>query len=263
MRPDGASAPADPQRDPHRAPRLLRGGRPLAEADTVLLLLHGRGGTPEGMLPLAEALGAAELGRGGAAVLAPAARGNSWYPHSFMAPLAHNQPALDSALAMLEALLEDVEAAGVASERVVLVGFSQGACLASEFVARRPRRYGALLAFSGGLIGPPGAPLGGFDPDRAPERSRPPGDPAPDDPATGEAAVRPASGGLAGTPVFLGCSDRDPHIPEERVRESAEALARLGGAVTTRIYPDMAHTIVADEIEQARFLLAPLRTDDR
>jgi predicted esterase len=139
--------------------------------------------------------------------------------------MERNEPWLSSALEQLGALVAHVEAAGVPAERIVLLGFSQGACLATEFAARNARRYGGVVAFSGGLIGPPGTP-------------------------------RDYSGSFAGTPVFLGCSDRDPHIPRERVDESAAVLERLGAAVTERIYPAMGHTVNEDEIEAARGILA-------
>ncbi len=139
--------------------------------------------------------------------------------------MAQNEPHLSSALARLAALMAEVEQAGIPAERVVLAGFSQGACLASEFVARQARRYGGLLAFSGGLIGPPGTP-------------------------------RTYAGALDGTPVFLGCSDVDPHIPLARVNETAEVLARLGAVVDKRIYPRLGHTINQDEMEAAAALVA-------
>ncbi|HKF37335.1 MAG TPA: dienelactone hydrolase family protein, partial [Ktedonobacteraceae bacterium] len=149
--------------------------------------------------------------------LAPQARGNAWYPNSFLAPLASNEPGLSSGLAVIAALLERLARAGIPAERTMLLGFSQGACLTLEFAARNAQRYGGVVGLSGGLIGPDGTP-------------------------------RDYAGSLVGTPVFLGCSDVDPHIPKARVEESAEVLRRLGGDVTARLYPRMDHTVNRDEL---------------
>ena len=186
----------------------------------MLIFVHGRGATAESILSLADYLPHPAM-----AYLAPQAAGNTWYPYSFLAPMEQNEPYLSSALARLGALLAEVERAGISPERVVLAGFSQGACLASEFVARHAQRYGGLMAFSGGLIGPPGTP-------------------------------REYPGTLDGTPVFLGCSDVDPHIPLARVNETADVLARLGAVVDKRIYPRLGHTINQDEIDAAAALVA-------
>lgn len=195
-------------------------GRPLAEAKAALILIHGRGATAESILDLADYLPHPAL-----AYLAPQATGYAWYPLSFLAPMERNEPYLSSALARVGAVVAQVEAAGIPPERIFLGGFSQGACLASEFAARHARRYGGLLLFSGGLIGPEGTP-------------------------------RDYHGSLGGTPVFLGCSDVDPHIPPARVRETADVLAKLGARVDNRIYPRMGHTINQDEIDAAAALLA-------
>ena len=197
---------------PHQGRPVLAAGEPLARARAALVLIHGRGATAESMLPLTEA-----IGRPGFAYLVPQAAGNRWYPHSFLRPIADNEPHLSSALALVSEVLSRIETAGVPLDRTVLLGFSQGACLALEFAARNARRYGGLVGLSGGLIGPDGTP-------------------------------RDYPGSLAGTPVFLGCSDVDAHIPKERVLLSAEVLRRLGGDVTARLYPGMGHTINADEI---------------
>ncbi len=165
-----------------------------------------------------------ELHHDGFAYLAPQAAGSSWYPQSFLAPLAQNEPWLSSALARLGSLVAQVEAAGIPAERLILLGFSQGACLASEWMARHARRYGGLAALSGGLIGPEGTP-------------------------------RLYEGSLAGTPAFLGCSDVDFHIPATRVRETAQVLQGLGAQVTARLYPGMGHTINQDEIEAVQALM--------
>lgn len=207
----------------HRGGRVLAAGEPLDRARGAVILVHGRGASAESIMTLAPELDAA-----GMAYLAPQANSGSWYPFSFMAPMAQNEPFLTSALGALEDLVAHVEAAGIPAERIVLVGFSQGACLSSEFVARNARRYGGLVAFSGGLIGPAGTP-------------------------------RDYAGSLAGTPVFLGCSDVDSHIPKERVLESEEVLRRIGGAVTAKLYPGMGHTVNADEIAHAQAILEGVR----
>jgi len=209
----------------HDPSRILTAGAPLASARAVTILLHGRGGSADDIAGLASALSLP-----GMAYLIPEAAGHTWYPQRFIAPLSDNEPWLGSALAVVAALVAQGRAAGIPEARIAIAGFSQGACLALEFVARNPARYGAALAFSGGLIGPPDQP-------------RP---------------SAPAGRTLGGTPVFLGCGDHDGHIPQASVEASAVVLQGLGGAVDLRIYPGMGHTINADEIGAARTLLAGL-----
>jgi phospholipase/carboxylesterase len=199
--------------------RVLVAGAALERAKAAMVLLHGRGGRAEDILGLAEALAVPEI-----AYLAPQAPGNTWYPLSFLAPLEQNEPSLSRALATVGAVVDSLVSAGQPAQRIVLMGFSQGGCLALEYAARNARRYGGLAGLSSGLIGPPGSP-------------------------------RTYAGSLAGTPVFLGCSDIDGHIPEWRVHESTEVLRRLGAEVTERIYPGMGHTINDDEIGHVRRLL--------
>lgn len=212
---------ADPA-DPHRGQPVLAAGAPLPNAPAAMIAVHGRGASAEDILALAAELGHPEL-----AYLAPQAAGHTWYPRPFLAPIPENEPFLSSALAAVAAALDRVRAAGIPPERTVLLGFSQGACLATEFAARNARRYGGVVGLSGGLIGPDGTP-------------------------------RDYPGSLAGTPVFLGCSDVDAHIPAARVRESAEVLRRLGGAVDARLYPGMGHTVNRDEIGAVRAILDAL-----
>lgn len=185
----------------------------------MLILLHGRGASAGSILSILPQLRAEHF-----AVIAPQAAGNTWYPHSFLAPLASNQPFLDSALRRIETIVSQLLARGIASDRIALLGFSQGACLASEFAARHARSYGAVMGLSGGLIGPTGTP-------------------------------RNYPGSLNGTPVFLGCGDPDPHIPFKRVTESAEVLRRMGATVDLRRYQGMPHAINDDELEACRGLL--------
>lgn len=205
--------------DPHAGQPLLHHGPPMASARLVTILVHGRGGSAEDMLGLAAELAVADV-----AYLAPQAADRSWYPYSFLTPIDQNEPWLTSALRTLARLVDALGRDGVRAERVALLGFSQGACLSLEFAARHATRYAAVCGLSGGLIGPPGTP-------------------------------RAYGGTLAGTPVFVGCSDVDPHIPVDRVRESAEVFRGLGAAVDERIYPGLGHTISTDELEAVRALL--------
>jgi predicted esterase len=167
---------------------------------------------------------AAEVRTDDVAYLAPQAMGRTWYPYSFLAPIEQNEPALSSALRKIETLVEAVGREGLPPERLAFMGFSQGACLALEFTARHARRYAAVLGLSGGVIGPPGTP-------------------------------RNYAGSLAGTPALLGCSDVDPHIPLDRVHETADVFRALGASVDERIYPGMGHTVNRDELERVRQLL--------
>jgi predicted esterase len=208
--------------DPHHNQPVLHCGKPLVSAKAAVILVHGRGASAEDILSLAEELSFPEF-----AYVAPEAAGHSWYPYSFLAPFEQNQPWLDSALRLLARIVEDTIAGGIPRNKIVLMGFSQGACLSAEFVSRNAVRYGGLIAFTGGLIGPPGT------------RFAYPGD-------------------LAGTPCFFGAGDPDAHVPWARVEESAAVLAKLGGEVTLRRYPGMPHTINDEEIEHARNILSGL-----
>lgn len=219
---------------PHAGQPVRRRGPPLSEATAVVVLAHGRGATARGMLGLAD-----DLGVEGVTYLAPAATRREWYPEAFTAPTDQNQPHLDSALAFLGTVV-DAATDAVGDERTALIGFSQGACLASEWVARNPARYGGLAALSGGLIGPPGTT---FDY----EGSLASG--------VGETTDRSEPDA---TPVFLGCSDTDPHIPEERVHETRDAFTDLDADVDERIYPGMGHGINEDELDAVRALVAAL-----
>ena len=180
-----------------------------------MILVHGRGGTAVSILDMAHDFPHAEM-----AYVAPQAYQNTWYPFSFLAPIQQNEPGLSSGLAKVGGLFQMIQDTGIPAEKIILGGFSQGACLASEFLARNPQRIGGLLVFSGGVIGPLDMP-------------------------------RMDSGDLQGTPIFIGCSDVDFHIPVKRVHETAEIFEKLGGVVNKQIYPGMAHAIIQDEIDQA------------
>jgi phospholipase/carboxylesterase len=204
---------------PHADGPIITAGPTPERADATIVLVHGRGASAEDMIGLFEALNAPRC-----AAIAPQAAGHTWYPHSFLAPLEANQPYLDSALDRLETIVGDLLSRGIPSNRIALLGFSQGACLTLEFAARHPRRYGAVIGLTGGLIGPPGTP-------------------------------RNYLGSLAGTPVFLGSGDPDPHVPFDRVQETERVLSAMGATVELRRYPGMPHTINDDELEACRALL--------
>jgi phospholipase/carboxylesterase len=204
---------------PHQGQSVRTAGAALSSARGAVIMIHGRGATAESILTLARVLDAPDF-----AYLAPQAGGNSWWPQSFLAPIASNEPGISSGMEAVEDVLRQITDAGIPLERTVLLGFSQGACLATEFAARHARRYGGVAALSGGLIGPDGTP-------------------------------RDYAGSLDGTPVFLGCSDVDSHIPADRVRLSAEVLQRLGGDVTMRLYPGMGHQINEDEIASVHAMM--------
>jgi len=206
----------------HGRQPVLAAGQPLDRARAAMLMIHGRGGTAQDILGLAD-----ELSHPGFAYLAPQATGGSWYPFGFMAPIEDNEPYLSSALETIAALVQQLEQAGIGLKKTLLLGFSQGACLTLEFVARNARRYGGVAGLSGGLIGPEGTSWN-------------------------------SNKSLAGTPILLACSDRDAHIPQERVLESADVLRRLGGDVTARLYPGLGHTINEDELRRVRAMMDDL-----
>ena len=207
---------------PHDREPVTTLGAPLGAAPVAVILMHGRNAGPANILDLAARFLRPEL-----TYLAPAAAGRTWYPHSFLADRASNEPGLSSALGVIAGLVAQAEAAGVPRRQVVIAGFSQGACLAAEFAVRHPARYGGIAVYSGGGIGPPGTKW-------------------------------PDSGDLAGTPMFFGCSDVDSHVPDARVGESAALCTRLGADVTRRVYPGMGHLVNDDEITWMQTLLATL-----
>jgi predicted esterase len=204
---------------PHANQPVMTAGEPLESASAAMIMVHGRGASAEDILSLLPYLDAP-----GFAYLAPQAANSTWYPFSFLAPLDSNEPGLSSALELLNTLVDRVSLAGIPAEKTVLLGFSQGACLALEYAARHARRYGGVAALSGGLIGPDDTP-------------------------------RDYPGSLDSTAVFLGCSDIDMHIPKKRVLDSADILRGMGAQVTDRLYPGMGHTIVQDEIDAVRTIM--------
>jgi predicted esterase len=204
---------------PHEGQPVLQAGEPLATARAAMILVHGRGASAADIMTLG-----AELMHPGVAYMAPQAAGNVWYPNPFTAPIESNEPYLSSALEVLASLLASIEKT-VPADRVILLGFSQGACLTLEFAARHARRFGGVAGLSGGLIGPDGTP-------------------------------RDYPGTFDGTPVFMGCSDVDPHIGKDRVLEAAEVYRRMDARVTAKLYPGMGHTVSEEEIEAVREMVA-------
>jgi len=205
---------------PHANAEIYEAGSQLRSSNGVLIVLHGRGGSASDILSLGQ-----EIAPSGISLVAPQAAGNTWYPYSFMAPIAQNEPYLSSALDLVESIVQRCLVAGIPSDRIAIAGFSQGACLTSEFAARHPRRYAAVIAFTGGLIGPPGIDLA-------------------------------HSGSLEDTPALFSSGDPDPHVPWVRVEESAKQFEAMGASVELRQYPVRPHTVLREEVEMARNLLA-------
>ncbi len=206
------------QAEMHQGQPILRAGAAPEKARGAMILIHGRGATAEDILTLAP-----EFDQPDFTYLAPQAAAYQWYPNRFIMPVATNEPYLSSALQVVDDLITDLVKSGIGREKIVLAGFSQGACLALEYAARNPQRYAGLAGLSGGLIGD---------------------------------VLREYTGSLAGTPVFLGCSDVDFHIPKERVIESAAVFRGLGASVTERLYPNMGHTVNEDEINAVKRIMA-------
>ena len=208
--------------DPHLGQPVLMAGEPLGRARAAMLMVHGRGARAEDILSFAEQFNQPDF-----VYLAPQAAENTWYPNRFLVPMEQNEPWLSSALAFVDRTLSQIITAGISYKQVILLGFSQGACLALEFAARNARYYGGIVGLSGALIGPDNTP-------------------------------RNYPGSLAGTPVFLGCSDVDFHVPKERVDQTADVMRTLGGEVTEHLYPNMDHTVNQDEIKIVRGMMSSL-----
>jgi len=209
---------------PHAGQPVEWAGAPLGESPVVVIAVHGRNAAPRNILDLA-----GRLERPRVTFVAPAAANNTWYPLTFLAPIDQNEPGISSGLYVLSQLVDEIVSRGIRKDHVVLMGFSQGSCLLSEFAVRHADRYGGLLVFSGGLIGPPGTAWN-------------------------------YPGSFRRTPVFLGCSDVDSHVPKARVEESGEVFSRMGADVTLRLYAGMGHLVNDDEIGAARTLLDDLTT---
>ena len=205
--------PQNPFVGPHQGQNLYQAGANPTVAKAAMIMVHGRGATPQSILTLASEIDHAN----DITFLAPQAQGYTWYPFSFLMPKEQNQPGLNSGIQAVSDAISKAEELGFSKDKIFLLGFSQGACLASEFVARHPDTYAGLFVFSGGLIGD---------------------------------SLHPElyEGDLQQTPIFMGCSDVDFHIPVERVHDSESILSSLNADVTKVIYPNMGHTINEDEI---------------
>ena len=199
----------------HNEP-VATAGTPLEGAEKVVVMLHGRGDRADNFIQFSDSFSAEKT-----AFLAPQAIQNTWYPFSFLEAIERNEPQLSLSLSGVEELMDNLEGLGFASSRIYLLGFSQGACLSLEYSARHARRYGGIIAFTGGLIGP-------------------------------QVDLARYHGDFEGTPVFIGGSDRDPHVPAARIDESEQVLTDMGAKVTKHIYPGMGHTIIQEEIDAAQ-----------
>ncbi|MBD3617576.1 MAG: dienelactone hydrolase family protein [Gracilimonas sp.] len=207
---------------PHQPTQIAEGGVPASEGDAAMIMIHGRGATAPSIIQLANEF---ETGKK-LTLRAPQASGNTWYPYSFMAPSEQNQPGLSSGLQKIYDIVQDLKSGGFSEGQIYFLGFSQGACLASEYVARHPAKYGGLIALSGGMIG------------NGPE-----------------VHSEEYEGDLKETPIFMGCSDADPHIPKERVNKSEEVFTKLNANVTKKLYPGMGHLVNEDEIKHIQEML--------
>ncbi len=207
---------------PHQSKPILKSGIHSSKADAAMILIHGRGATAQSVLTLADEFDTDKK----LTLRAPQASQNTWYPYSFMAPSDNNEPHLSSALMKIHNTVQDLKEEGFDEESIYFLGFSQGACLISEYIARHPNRFGGLIALSGGLIGN-GDVLNSDD----------------------------YVGNLKDTPIFMGCSDVDPHIPKERVDASEKVFTELNANVTKKLYPGMGHTVNADEIRHINKIL--------
>jgi predicted esterase len=204
---------------PHRGQPVRAAGLPLENARGAMVMVHGRGASAESIMTLIPAIDIGTF-----AYLAPSASGGTWYPNSFMAPIPSNEPGITSGIEVIGSVIDSIVAAGIPAERIMLLGFSQGACLSLEYAARNAKRYGGICTLSGGLIGPDGTP-------------------------------RDYAGSFDETPVFLGCSDIDGHIPATRVIESAEVMKRMGAHIIMKLYPGMGHLINDDEVQHVRSMM--------
>jgi phospholipase/carboxylesterase len=209
-----------PFQGPHQKSGTVTAGTAPDKAKAAMIMIHGRGASAESILTLANDFDNIEDFH----LAAPQANQFTWYPYSFLSPTERNEPGLSSGLQAIFDIINDLEEKGIPKEKIILLGFSQGACLASEYVARHPARYGGLVALSGGLIGD-------------------------------TISAKNYTGSLKNTPYFVGCSDIDPHIPVERVHESADILGGLGASVTKKIYPGLGHTVIEDEISEVKKII--------
>ena len=198
---------------PHFGQKIQSTGPKLEDASAAMIMIHGRGASASSILALREVIDNQNI-----SYIAPQAQNNTWYPYSFLAPIEENEPGISSGMYVIDKIIEEINQAGISNDKIYLLGFSQGACLSLEYTARHAQRFGGVFALSGGLIGPPGTP-------------------------------RDYEGNFQQTPVFLGCSNIDPHIPLTRVEESSKVFREMGAKVEERIYEDMGHIINQNEID--------------
>jgi len=210
----------DAAASPHQGQPVRTAGAKLKSATAAMVMVHGRSATADSILSLVPAIDTP-----GFAYLAPQAAGDTWYPNSFLAPIPSNEPGITSGVAAINDVMQRIAEAGIPPKRTMLLGFSQGACLSLEYSARNAHRYGGVAGLSGGLIGPDNTP-------------------------------RDYPGSLDGTPILLGCSDVDSHIPAQRVKDSAQILKQMGAVVTMRLYPGMGHMVNDDEVSTVRAMMA-------
>ncbi len=211
--------PESPFNGPHQSQQIVTAGATVDQAEVAMILIHGRGASAQSMLMFAD-----EFDTNNIHYRAIQAKGHTWYPRSFMAPKKMNQPGIKSGLQAIHNQISELNEAGIPTKKIMLLGFSQGACLTTEFAARHPQRYGGIIGLSGGLIGDK------IDPQNY-------------------------KGSMEQTPVFLGCSDRDPHIPQERVDLTEEIFQQIGANVTKKIYVGMGHTVNQNEIQHVQDLI--------
>jgi phospholipase/carboxylesterase len=214
--------PDKPVNGPHQEPKPHRHGASVGRAKAAMIMIHGRGATAKSMFPLAD-----ELAQPDFHYIAPQAQHHTWYPHSFLEPKEKNQEGIQSGMQVINDLVESLSNAGIPNENIILLGFSQGACLAQEYIARHPQKLGGIVGLSGGLIGQ---------------------------------QVNPEhyKGTLENTPIFIGCGENDQHVPVERIHLTASVMEQLNGAVNKQIYPNMGHTVNEDEIKTIRAMMAKI-----
>lgn len=205
---------------PHQKSKILEHGSSLSRAKAAMIMIHGRGATAKGMLPLADQFAQPDF-----YYAAPQAQNHTWYPYSFLEPIEKNQPGLSSGLQLIYDLLDSISQEGIPTVKIILLGFSQGACLVTEFAARHSQKLGGVVAFSGGLIGP-------------------------------KVSLENYSGSMDQTPVFIGCSDNDPYVPNERLDITSQVFEKLNANVNKQIYKGLGHTINEEEIKEVRGMMA-------